>query len=233
MQAVETWGEAVTNSLINLWTAFIMFLPKLIGAIIVFVIGWLIAVALGKLVTRILRALKVDQGFERLGLKKGFKKAGIEWNISRIGGGLVKWFFIIVFLMAATDILGLVKVTDFLVRVLLYIPNVIVAVIILVVAVLIADLLSKLVFGVAKSSGFKAAKFLGTLTQWAVLIFAFLAVLVQLGIAKSLIQTLFTAFVAMVAIAGGLAFGLGGKEIARDTLEKLRESVSEGSSKEE
>ncbi len=228
MQGVETWGGAVSDSLINLWTAFIEFLPNLIGAIVVFIIGWIIAVGLGKLVVRILKALRVDHGFEKLGLKKGFEKAKIEFDVAKIGGGIVKWFFIIVFLMAATDILGLVKVSEFLVRVLLYIPNIIVAVIILVVAVLVADVLRKLVFGVAKSSGFKAAKFLGALTKWAVLIFAFLAVLVQLGIAKSLIQTLFTAFVAMVAIAGGLAFGLGGRDIARDALEKLRESVSEG-----
>lgn len=227
MITVETWSEAVSSSLINLWTGFINFLPNLIGAIVIFVVGWIISVALGKLVARILKVVKVDQGFERLGLKKGFKKAGVEFNIAKIGGGTVKWFFIIVFLMAATDILGLVKVTDFLVKVLLYIPNIIVAVIILAVAVLLADVLRKLVFGVAKGGGFKSARFLGAVTKWAVLIFAFLAVLVQLGIAKSLIQTLFTAFVAMVAIAGGLAFGLGGKDLARDTLEKLRESVSE------
>lgn len=227
MVTVETWGEAVSNSLINLWSVFINFLPSLIGAIVVFIVGWVISLALGKLVARILKAVRVDRGFEKLGLKKGFKKAGVEFDIAKIGGGIVKWFFIIVFLMAATDILGLVKVTDFLVRVLLYIPNVLVAVIILVVAVLVANVLRGFVFGVAKSSGFKSAKFLGALTKWAVLIFAFLAVLVQLGIAKSLIQTLFTAFVAMVAIAGGLAFGLGGKDIARDALDKLRESVSE------
>ena len=224
---VQTWAEVVTSSLQTLWSGFISFLPSLLGAIIVFIIGWLIAVVLGKLAAQIIRALRIDQILEKMGFKKSLEKANLKLNSGKFMGELVKWFFVIVFLMAATDILNLPQVTEFLKRILFYIPHLIVAVLILLAAVLIANFLQKLVKASVEAAGLKSANFLGAVTKWAVLIFAILAALLQLGIVVSLIQTIFTGLIAALAISVGLSFGLGGKDLATQILNKLKKDVSE------
>jgi len=225
---IQTWTEVVTASLQTLWSGFVGFLPNILGAVIVFFIGWLIAALLGKLAAQIIRALRVDQILEKMGLKKGLEKANLTLDSGRFMGELIKWFFIIVFLMAATDILKLPQVTEFLKQILFYIPHLIVAVIILLVAVLVANFLQKLVRASVETAGFKGASFLSSVAKWAVLVFAILAALLQLGIVPALIQTIFIGFVAALAIGTGLAFGLGGKDLAAQILNKLRRDVTEG-----
>ena len=128
--------------------------------------------------------------------------------------------------MAATDILGLAEVTNYLKSVLYYIPNIFVAAIIIIVAVWAANVLQKIIQVSVSATNIKAANLSATITKWAIMIFGLLAALMQLGIAPSLIQTVVTGIVAMLAIAGGVAFGLGGKEIASDVLSKIRKSVT-------
>lgn len=155
-------------------------------------------------------------------------KGGFTLNSGAFIGGLVRWFLVIVFLVASLDILGLAQVNEFLKNVVLsYLPNVIVATLILVVAAFIANAMQKLVVGSAKAAGAPSTHFLGGLTKWSIWIFAILAALYQLGIAGAFSQTLFTGFVAMVAIAGGLAFGLGGRDAASRYIEKLRKDIGE------
>jgi len=227
MNNIQNWGEITVSSLQNLWSAFIGFLPSLIGALIVLIVGWVIAIALGKLAAQLLRAFRIDQAVERVGVQKGVRQAGYKISVSKLFGELVKWFLIIVFVMAAADILGLVQVTDFLTEVLYYIPNIIVAVVILLVAVLLASFLSRLIRGSVKIAGLGSADLVAAVTRWAIMVFAVLAALDQLGVARSIIGTLVTGFVAMVAIAGGLAFGLGGRDIANDILKKVRKEITE------
>lgn len=227
MESVQTWGEAITLSLLNLWDRFINFLPALVGAILVFVAGWIVAVALGKVVEHIVKMIKVDDVMEKAGTKSRFKKVGVEINVAKFLGGLVKWFLILVFLMAATDILKLTQVTMFLNSIVLYLPNVVVAAVILAVAFLVASFVFAVVKGSTKVAGIVSATLLATVAKWAIVIFGFLAALVQLGIASSLINTLFIGLVAMLALAGGLAFGLGGKDEAAAILRKIRQEISE------
>ena len=227
MNGVQTWGEAITVSLLNLWERFINFLPGLIGATIVFIFGWIIAVALGKLVSKAIRAAKVDQAFEKIGAGKKLAEAGLSGSISGFIGGLVKWFFVLVFLLAAVDILKLDKVTTFLNSILLYVPNVVVSVIILAVVFLLGNFVYHIVKGSTRAAGVMSATLLATLAKWAIIIFGILAALVQLGIATSLVSTIFIGIVAMFSLAGGLAFGLGGKDEAAKILAKLREEISE------
>ena len=224
---VQSWTEVVTASLQTLWSGFIGFLPSLLGAVIVFIIGWLIAVVLSKLVAQIIRVLRIDQILGKIGLKRSLDRANLKLDTGKFIGELVKWFFIIVFLMAATDILNLPQVTDFLKQIILYIPHLIVAVLILLAAVLIANFLQKLVKASVEAAGLRGSNFLGTVTKWAVLVFGILAALLQLGIVPALIQTIFTGFVAALAIGVGLAFGLGGKDLAGQILSKLKRDVSE------
>lgn len=223
---VQYWGEVITNSLQTLWSGFIGFLPSFLGAIIVFIIGWLIAIALGKLAAQIIRALKIDDVLAKTGLGEKLARANMKLDSGKFIGGLVKWFFIIVFLMAAVDIIGLGEVTDFLKQVLLYIPRLIVAVLILLVAVLVASFFEKIVKASVETAGLRASGFLAKIARWAVLIFGFLAALIQLGVVPNLINTLFTGVVVALAIALGLAFGLGGRDLAARLLEKWEKDIS-------
>lgn len=223
----QTWGEVITASFQMLWSGFISFLPSLLGAIVVFIVGWFIAEVVAKLATQIINVLRIDQILERMGFEKSLQRANMKLNSGKFIGEIVKWFFIIVFLMAATDILGLPQVTEFLKQVLLYIPQLIVAVFILLAGVLIANFMGKLIKASVEAANLKSAGTLAGVAKWAILIFAILAALIQLGIVPSLIQTLFTGLIAALAISAGLAFGLGGKDLASQILEKAKREISE------
>lgn len=224
---VQTWGDVITASFQELWSGVVSFVPQLIIAFVVFVVGWVIAVALGKIVSQIIKSLKVDSALSALGAQAPLSRAGLRLDSGAFVGALVRWFFLLVFLFAALDVLGLGQVTEFLRSVVLtYIPQVIVAAFILVAAALLADFTRRVVVSGARAAELPSAGFLGGVAKWAIWLFAILAALFQLGIAGVFIQTLFTAFVAMLAIAGGLAFGLGGKDAASRFLEKLRSDIS-------
>ena len=227
MNSVQTWGEAITLSLLNLWERFVNFLPALLGAVLVFVAGWIVAVALGKAVEHIVKVIRIDDVIEKAGTKGRLRKAGVDLNVAKFFGGLVKWFLILVFLMAATDILHLMEVTSFLNSIVLYLPNVIVAAVILAIAFLIGTFAYAVIKGSTKVAGIVSATLLATIAKWAIVIFGLLAALIQLGVASSLINTIFIGFVAMLALAGGLAFGLGGKDEAAMILKKLRREITE------
>ena len=219
------WLEILTSSFQASGAAVISFVPNIIGAIIVFAIGWIIAIGLAKLVKQLVDMFKVDQLLEKLGAKEILEKAGLRWDSGAFVGALIKWFFIIVFLLAVTEILQLFQVSEFLRDVLLYVPNIIIAVVIMLAAVLLANVLHRVVKATVSAAGLASADFLATLTRWAIFVFAFLAALIQLGIAPALINTLITGLIAMLAIAGGLAFGLGGKDYASQLIEKVRRDM--------
>lgn len=223
---LQTWSDVLFYSFQQLWGGAIMFIPKFIIAIIIFIIGWVIAVTLDKLVSRIIRSFKVDKALQSLGIEEPLARAGFRLDSGAFIGGLVRWFLIIAFLIASIDVLGLQQVNVFLKDVVLaYLPNVIVAALILVVAAFLANAMNRIVVGSAKAAGVPSTQLLGGITKWSIWIFAILAALYQLGIAGIFAQTLFTGFVAMLAIAGGLAFGLGGKEAASQYVEKLKRDL--------
>ncbi|MCX6813883.1 MAG: hypothetical protein NT078_01550 [Candidatus Azambacteria bacterium] len=223
---VQTWVDVIVYSLQNLWQGFVMFLPTFLGALIIFFVGLIIAAGLGKLIEKLIDALKLDRLLEQFGLGKVLERADVRLHSGRFIGVMVQWFFVIVTLLAVSDILGLVTFSDFLKQVLLYVPNIVIAVLIMLAGVVVAAFLAKLVRASVMAAKLHAARFLGTLTKWSVLIFAFLAALSQLGVAGALVNTLIMGFVAMMAIAGGLAFGLGGKDVAAAWLEKLKNEIS-------
>ncbi len=225
MNPVQNWGDAITASLLELWSRFIGFLPALVGALLVFLLGLVAAVALGKAAEKIVGLLRIDYVLEKMRVGKKLEQAGLELRISKIFGELVKWFLILVFLMAATDILGLDQVTGFLNSVILYLPNVVVAIVILAVAFLLSNLVYDIVKGSTKAAGIVSARLLATLSKWAIVVFGLLAALLQLGIAVSLVNTIFIGIMAALSLAIGLAFGLGGKEEAAAIVKKLREDI--------
>ena len=147
----------------------------------------------------------------------------MKLNSGAFIGGLVKWFLVIVFLLAAVNILGerFQPISDFLKQVLVYLPNVVVAAIILVIAALVADAAEAVVRTSVQSFGLRAP-LVGVVIRWSIWVFAVVAALLQLGVATVLLQTVITGVVAMLALAFGLAFGLGGKEAAADMIDKIR-----------
>ncbi|MBI2454333.1 MAG: hypothetical protein HYV54_02060 [Parcubacteria group bacterium] len=224
---VQTWGDTILASLQNLWALVLSFLPSLVVSLLVIIVGWVVAAAVGRVVWQVVAAVHVDQLFERLGFRKPLERAGLKLNAGKFLGELVKWFLILVFVMAAADILGLTEVTSFLQLVLSYIPNIVVAVLILLAGAAFATFLHKLVRASADTAGLMHAGFVGSVAKWTVLVFALFAALDQLGVARTFIITLLQGFVAMLAIAGGLAFGLGGQNAARSFVDKLRDEMSD------
>ncbi len=220
-------SDVVRTSLLTLWGKVAGFVPQLVAALVVFLIGWLVAVLLGKLAWHIIRVVKLDSGLEAIGVKKVWERSGYKLNSPFFFYELVKWFFIIVFLMAATDILGLTQVTEFLRTVVFYLPNVIVAALVLLIGVLVARFLEGLVRGSVKAAELASANFLGSLTKWSVLIFSLLVALNQLRVADEIIRIVVIGVVAAGAIALGLSFGLGGKAHAEDFISKMRQHVRE------
>src|SRR3989344_1570636 len=157
---LQTWGDVLIVSFQQLWTGVVGFLPKLIVAVVIFIVGWVIALALDRLVAQLFRALKVDRALQSVGIEEPLARAGLRLDSGAFIGALVIWFFIIVFLVASVGVLGLTQVNIFLSDVVLvYLPKVIVAAIILVVSAVLADAVKRLVTGSAKAAHLPSAGF--------------------------------------------------------------------------
>ena len=201
--------------------------PKVVVAILFIILGWVFGNAVGRVVQQLVDAIKVDEWLGKAGVGKFLERAGYRLNAGVFMGWLAKIFFILVFLVAAFDIIGLSQVNQFLGQVLLYIPQVIVASVVLFTASIASELLGGMVSGTTKAVGSRVSQMLGTLTRWAIWMFAFVVALSQLGIAAQYMYTLFAGLVAMLAIAGGLAFGLGGKDAAGQLIRDIQKEMSE------
>lgn len=223
-----TWADTLNASFQNLFYGIVAFVPNLIVAVIIFVVGWLIGVGLGRVVAQIVDALRVDQALRAAGVDRVVSRAGFTMNSGKFLGFLVKWFFIIVFLVAALGVLHLDQVNLFISDVVLgYLPQVIVAVLILLVAAVVASSAERVVTGSARAAQLHAAGFIGNVAKWAIWVFAILAALSELQVAVALVQTLFTGIVIAIALALGLSFGLGGQAAAARYIEHLRGEIKE------
>lgn len=222
----ETWSSTLQTSFAIVLNSIAHFLPNFVMAIVIVIVGWIIGAIVGRAIAHVVRALKVDTVFKGTEVERTIQRGGFKLDIGAFIGGLVKWFLIIAFLLAALNVLGLAQVNLFLQSVLLYIPNVIAAVLILLIAAVIADVLQRIVRGSAAAAGFRSASLLGSVTRWSIWIFAVLAALYQLGIAAAFVQTLFTGVIIALSLAFGLAFGLGGQEAAGRYVEKIRDELS-------
>ncbi|MBI2450563.1 MAG: hypothetical protein HYV47_03450 [Candidatus Nealsonbacteria bacterium] len=218
---IADWYSVTVGALQGLWQGFLNFIPALIGAIVVFVIGWFISTGVGKLVAGILKKLRFNQIFNKGNWDEALAKADIKADASAFVGAIIKWVLVIVFLMASVEILGLPGFAGFLDKIIGYLPNVVVAAFIFVAAVIVADLTEKVVRVSVESMKIGYGHIVGVIVRWSIWVFAFLAILLQLRITPTLINTLFMGFVALIVIAGGVAFGLGGKDVAGEILRDL------------
>lgn len=219
---IQNWSTIIIESLQDLLQGLISFFPKLLVAVLVFWIGWFIAIWIGKLITEVLKRLKVDRVFEDAKSEGTTEETALKIKASDLIGGLAKWILIIVFLSITVEILELESFAEFLQKIVEWLPNLIVVAAIFVVAVIVADFAEKFIKVMIGRIGIVRTETIGIIIRWAVWIFAILAILSQLGVAREIIQILISGFVALIVISAGIAFGLGGKDIARETLEELR-----------
>ncbi|MEK9171720.1 MAG: hypothetical protein AAB782_00585 [Patescibacteria group bacterium] len=224
---LNTWGEVLTLSFQNLWVGVVNFVPNLVIAIIILILGWLVGALFGRAIWQVFKSLKVDDALRRAGFDSFLRRGGIDLDSGAFIGALVKWFVIVMFLVAALDVLGLSQVNFFLQDVVLgYLPRVLAAALVLLVAGVIGDVTGRVVVTAARTAGLDSAHFVGAVAKWSVWIFAILVALSQLGIGDPYAQTLFTGVVIAVSLALGLSFGLGGQEAASRFIEKLRGEMS-------
>ncbi len=222
-----TWQKAITTALQGIWSKIVMILPDVLAAVIVLIVGLFVSSLLGRLIRRMVEFTRLDNFLQRaVGLAK-LKDRGMEIKAAALVGWFVKWFFIIVTFIAVADILKWAQLTSFFESVALYIPNVIITVLILLAGFVLGGGLQDIVVKAVKASTLPAssAGMIGTFARWSVVVFAVMAALTQLGIAADLVKILFTGFVGMLALAGGLAFGLGGQTHASGWLDKVRKEM--------
>jgi hypothetical protein len=226
MNNFDGFLNSVTSSAQGIGSGVVEVLAAVIVAVVVFVVGWVIGVLVSRVIEQIVKAIQLDKLLSAAGIDDLVGKMNMKLNSGRFLGELAKWYVIVVALILSFDILGLNQVTSFLSGIAVgYLPQVISAVLILVIAAVIAEAVRKTVVAGSKGAGVTSANFVGSVSKWAIWVFAILAALFQLGIAATFIQTIFTGVIVALALALGLAFGLGGQDAARDYVAKLRNEI--------
>lgn len=222
----ELWS-VFESSLTNVWAIFASFVPVFLLAIVLFLVGIWIASIIGKAIAQVITATKVDKLFESAGMKEFLDKVGLKLNIGYFFGVIIKWFIIIVFLMASLQIINFTEVSQFIGQMIfLFLPKIIIIVIILMLAAIIADAVKKIVLASARVAKIKSSEALGAISKYAIWIIAIIIVLSQFDSIKSYISILLIGLVSFIVIAGGIAFGIGGKEAASRAIEKISKDMS-------
>lgn len=217
---------ATLDALLRSVNSAILFLPNVLAFIVILTIGVVIAAVVHQVILSVLEAVALEKWLAKTNFSQTLAAGGARVSITNLLSELVRWFIIIAFLLPALEALGLMGVSQALTNILLYIPNVLVAIVILLIGVVFSKFSYDFVLAASASLGSTAARGLAASAKWSVMVFVILIALSQLGIAQDLIRILFTGLVAMLAIAGGLAFGLGGQNLAGKVLSDLKEEFS-------
>jgi len=224
-----TYSDASVLIIQESLQGLISFLGKLILALIVFIIGYLISVGIGKLIAELLKSIKFNKLFEKEGWRKALQRANIEVNPAEFIGVIFKWIFAIVSLLVAVDVLKLTNFGVFLNQVLDYLPNVIVAILVFVVAIVISDIVEKIVRATVERLKVGYGYIASSIVKWAIWIFTFFLILDQLLPTSLLIKTLYTSIVygvvGALALGAGIAIGLGGKETAGKVISDMYKKI--------
>jgi len=230
MPVVTNWGDAILTSLANALNLVFTFIPKLLGFLVILIVGLIIASLVSKLVTSLLRRIGFDNLANRIGLTRFQQRMNVTLDPAGVLGKIVYWFILLIFLIPATDSLGLPAVSNILNQLVAYIPNVFVAILVLFLGTLAATFVADLVRGATSSANIGNPNVFAAIARWAIIGFASLIALEQLQIAPALINELFAAVVGAAAIAFGLAFGLGGQDTARRWLSRGETTLNNAAS---
>lgn len=226
---VTEWSDAMFTSLAAAMALLFSAIPKILGFLLIVVAGWFIASLIERGLAAMLRSIRFNELAERAGLTHFVQKMGMSTDPAGMVGLVVKWFVRLIALVVAFDALGLPAVSEVLRQLLLWLPNVVVALVVLVIGGLAARALSNVVRGAASEAGLSNANFLAKAASVVVWAFAVVVAVNQLGIATELVNTLFMAIVGALALGMGLAFGLGGRETAGEIVRKWYAKAQENS----
>lgn len=216
---INQWSAALVTSVTAALSLFLAAIPHIIGFLVILIIGWFIAGLLAAGVAALLRTVHFNVLAQRAGLQEFIQNMGLRKDPSGILADIVKWFVCLIVLVVAFDALGLPAVSQVLQQFLLWIPNLVVAVVILVIAGLAANALGNLIRGSTAQAGFSNPDLLASIARVAVWGFGTVISVNQIGVAQELVNTLFMGFVGALALAAGLAFGLGGRETAAQIMQ--------------
>jgi uncharacterized membrane-anchored protein YitT (DUF2179 family) len=220
---VQGWGEAFMASLTSAVAVMLAVIPRIIGFFLILVIGWFVASAVAKGTAALLRAVRFDEAARRARFDELARRFGTEATAAGLVAAVFKWIIRIVTLMVAFEALGLSQIGQLFESLLLWIPNLIVALAVVVLAGMAAQPIGNLVHGAASEADFGNPDVLARAARIGVWVFAAIVALTQLGIAANLIYALFYGFVAAVA----LAFGFGGRETAGRIVEGWHHAAQE------
>lgn len=228
---ITEWSAALMTSLAGAMALFFSAIPKVLGFLVILIAGWLVASLVEKGVAALLRTVKFNELSQRAGLADFVGRMGTSTDSSGLLAAVAKWFIRLIALVVAFDALGLPAVSQVLREFLLWLPNVVVAMVVLVIGGLLARALSNVVRGAVAKSALGDPDVLSRVAGGLVWAFAIVVAVNQIGVATALVNTLFMAVVGAIALALGLAFGLGGRETAgelvRDWYRRSRESKDE------
>jgi len=201
--------------------AFFAFIPQLLGAIVLLVVGYIVAKILQAVVSRVLKAVGFDGWMERGGIKQFFERAQTRETPATVLGKLVFWFVFIITITMAADALGIQQVSQVLAQLIAYIPSIIAAILILILAALLANFLSGIVRGATDND------ILANIARYAIIVYAVFAALTELGVAVQLTAPTFLIVLGAVALAAAIAFGWGGRDVAKDLIERYYDRSDE------
>jgi len=226
MLAVIEWGNLIVDPIRQMLTKIMAYLPTLLGALIILIVGWLVAKAIRRIVDWVLKTVRFDMLADKAGISETLRKGDLKISAREVLSGIVYWLIIIMVLVMAVDALGLPKASDVLASLFAYIPKVIAALLVLVVAMFLASFVSGIVRIAAGNANLPKPEILAGVCRWAIIVFAVTIALGELGIGTLLVTATFNIILGGICLALALAFGLGGKDAAARYLEQLREKRS-------
>jgi hypothetical protein len=220
------WNELIVDPIRQMLTKILAYLPILLGALIILIVGWIVAKVIRRLVNWLLTTIRFDTMADKAGVSEILSKGDLKITAGEVVSGLVYWLVIIMVLVMTVNALGLPNTSDVLASLFAYIPNVIAALLVLVVAMFLASFVSGIVRIAAGNAKLPKPELLAGISRWAIIIFALTIALAQLGIATLLVTTTFNIILGGIVLALALAFGLGGKDAAARYLDELKQKRS-------
>lgn len=210
----DPWTQGIVNAMTTVWTPVAGFIPRFFGALVVVLVGFVVAKLLDTLLSKLLAKLGLDRLMAGTGLTKMLGRVGIQVPVSSLIGKIVYWFVLLIFLVSAAESLGLDRVSATLDMLALYLPKVLGAALVLLAGVLLAQLLSGIVRGAAEGVGLDYAHSLGRIAQGLVILISISVAIGQLEVKTDLLNNVIAIALISIGLAAALALGLGSRDIA-------------------
>ena len=226
MLAEIEWGNLIVEPVREMLTKIMAYLPVLLGALIILIVGWIVAKIIRSIVNGVLKVVRFDALADKAGISEVLRKGDLKTSTRQVVSGLVYWLVMVMVLVMVANALGLPKASDILSNLFAYVPKVIAALLVLVVAMFLASFISGIVKVAAGNADLPKPEILAGISRWAIIIFALTIALAQLGIAALLVTATFNIILGGIVLALALAFGLGGKDAAARYLDELKQKRS-------